>query len=278
MCLCSVHVVNIPLPCLFLHAGYYCPGDTSSLNVERRSGAKIRRSGQRRQFQIEATAQLSCPSLKTSTPGSTSVSSCFCISGYYWWSDEGRCEVCPPNTFCTEGRSFSCPSDSQAPEGSVQIADCVCKEGYYGENGGTCTLCGPNQFCQGGNSYSCPDNSASAGGAGACTCEEGFFGPEGGPCALCPAGSYCSGGASETCPSQGTSQPGSTSISDCSCPAGLYSLSAIADGGTCVQCEVMKSALSPMMFAHTRTHSRAHTRTHARAHTHTHTHTHTRTH
>ena len=101
-----------------------------------------------------------CPTGTTSPAGSTDISACVCVSGYYGPGGSSGCTECPINTASCSGTSFSCnvgfykradgtacdqcPANSTtAGTGSTSISSCTCNAGYYGNPGNSiaCVSC-----------------------------------------------------------------------------------------------------------------------------------------
>uniref|UniRef100_A0A383V6N3 Laminin EGF-like domain-containing protein n=1 Tax=Tetradesmus obliquus TaxID=3088 RepID=A0A383V6N3_TETOB len=180
---------------------------------------------------------VACPSGKTSDPGATDVSQCYCPAGTFG----STCQNCTANFYCpggsskaTEAPAIACgPNQSSAPGAKAQ-AECACAPGY---GGSSCAICGLGFFSAGGSRDPCSkcDFGTSTTQAGAtsksqCQCQPGY----GANCATCPAGTYQDGvplvnanGASlpcVACPGRKTSNPGASNVSQCFCPPGTFGL------------------------------------------------------
>ena len=120
-----------------------------------------------------------CPAASVSAAGSTSISQCSCLAGYYMAEADNTCR--------------RCPALSSTFAGSVGIAECKCIAGTYMDSSGTC--------------QSCPANTNSTWGsigADSCSCSAGYYGD---PMVGC-----------EACPHISTSKEGTTDITGCFCP------------------------------------------------------------
>ena len=123
-----------------------------------------------------------CPSSSVSAPGSTSMSQCSCLPGYYMAAAEHVCKLCP--------------ALSSSVVGSVSITECECVAGAFMNTNGIC--------------QSCPVNTNSAAGSigvESCKCSAGYYGDIGTAC--------------EACPHFSTSKEGATDITGCFCPKGF---------------------------------------------------------
>ncbi|EKX52888.1 hypothetical protein GUITHDRAFT_64694 [Guillardia theta CCMP2712] len=204
-----------------------------------------------------------CPVNSTSEVGSTSLSNCTCVGGYY--GSMGNCTMCPDN--------------SMSAGGSTVLTDCKCNAGYVWENTtSTCSACSRGTYrgendteclaCEAGKYSStegspecqmCPEHASSLAGSMEltdCICDAGYTGLNGSNCTACPAGQYkasngssqcapCSAGTynnatgatvcSGSCAETFTSPEGSSSEEACGCVPGLSPVN-----GTCTSCEAGK--------------------------------------
>ena len=164
-----------------------------------------------------------------------------CRQGFYDVLDgqPADCHKCPENTFQnTEGATSEeacqpCPDEnSVAPEGSPDVGSCICKAGYsYGDAGGT--VCAA---CAPGTYATLDDDGCQDCPAGTATPQEGSTSQS--DC-LCPAGSYGDVGEGEPChdcPANSTSSPpANRAASDCYCVDGF--VSDVPDHGVGPDCQ-----------------------------------------
>lgn len=199
---------NSYCPSNFVNQTIRCPNNTFSLpgassvsqcvcpaNAEVQSGAS--NCSCRTGFFMfpNATAPLNarwqcnlCPPNLTSPPGSTDISHCICIPGFFPTNPLVSlqvCSICPQNTHCPfRTRSpIPCPAGTLSNAGAVDICPIPCPPGF---------------FCPGNTSVlPCPPGSYSTGGAKeACTlCEGGYFCNTTLTHELCPGGFFCPPGS-----------------------------------------------------------------------------------
>ena len=138
---------------------------------------------------------------------------------------------CPADSYCPdENTVVNCPQDSFAVSGAVRIEDCKCRAGGYGV-GGNCSLCPVDFWCPEASSAPSPclADSSTNGEVAAddyedCECAPGRYRtPDLSECRICPENSYCYGqrASASPCPSNSSAPPGTTSIEECTCHAGM---------------------------------------------------------
>lgn len=194
---------------------------------------------------LDVASCLSCPSFSTSLEGSSNVSTCTCLAGFFsnpTPDDPGfECASCPFGTFSLVsggigiGSCLACPLHSTSlPSPSINRTVCKCGSGYYGiptlysaptapipDSG--CIACPAGTYGgKGTNNASCLDCGASgysAAGSEFCLCAAGYWGDP------------SSGVACEACQANATSLPNTTAQSGCNCAPGMYD-----SNGACVTC------------------------------------------
>ena len=205
---CVNCITNAYCPSNFVNQTIRCPNNTFSLpgassvrqcvcpaNAEVQSGA-TNCSCRMGFFMVpNASAPLnarwqcnSCPPNLISPPGSTDISHCICIPGFYPTNpliSLQVCSICPQNTHCPfRTRSpIPCPAGTLSNPGAVDTCPIPCPPGF---------------FCPGNTSVlPCPPGSYSTGGAKeACTlCEGGYFCNTTLMHELCPRGFFCPAGS-----------------------------------------------------------------------------------
>eukprot|EP00961_Rhodomonas_salina_P150266 2023633-Rhodomonas_salina.1 len=156
-----------------------------------------------------------CPVGSSSKRGSTQITNCTCIPGYY--RQNGDCTECPQSSYCLNEGIFSCPDETTSELKSSKLEQCYCKPGMYGGPGMMqCVVCEADHWCPGGTvNNQCPPQTSSPPGSDLktkCTCIAGYFGPAGFECEECTATFYCPGGAVDrlSCPDPADSPPGSS--------------------------------------------------------------------
>ena len=115
---------------------------------------------------------IECPVDSVSIPrrGSSRLTNCEYIKGYYYEPAVQHLLPCPPDYYCipTVG-SFPepCPPNSNSLELSWRPEDCICDSGtYYREDNFTeCILCPINHYCVDSELYPCPGNKVSEAGS-----------------------------------------------------------------------------------------------------------------
>jgi hypothetical protein len=185
-----------------------------------------------------------CPSGRTSPQGSRYAVECKCFNGTEYRGPDGECITCPSHTFCINEQIFYCPYRStHVVKNDLSFIGCVCENGYIltqntTDNQFQCDPCGIGAFCLGNVKTQCgPGQTTStdtASNSSACKCRSGFI-PQGLTCGACDSNSYCPDGISAIqCPLNRFSQLPRTTLSDCVCIDGYYSIYAtITD---CVVC------------------------------------------
>lgn len=178
-----------------------------------------------------------CQSNSVSTHTSPS---CSCIPGWFAWSVEGGCQLCPKGSLCFANQAHSCelvqagkPRDLSVGSGDV-FCPCSTAGQTFDEVLGMCVSCPANHYCpfpdlnmQPVDPYKvnmpvrCPDGSDSVAGASTiveCVCAERFFmSVAEQQCLLCVAGSYCADNRLTPCPPGTFSLDGATTDNMCEC-------------------------------------------------------------
>ena len=163
-------------------------------------------------------------------------------------------------TACFECSIVFAQGYTTANTGSWNVTDCQCNRGLFMNGSSGCAPCSSGEFKSDiGNKLcdTCPSNSSSLPGSAdrkSCECNPGFTGPDGGPCEICVAGKFkprkgwlacslCGAGKYSnvpgvslesqciSCPANSDSEPGSSSLSNCSCNMGFTGSS-----GNCSSC------------------------------------------
>lgn len=94
--------------------------------------------------------------------GSSSITHCLCIDGFYNSEDDTQCFECPIDSYCTNGTRFFCAADRWTFNQTRQddIDHCLCRPGSFEDIQGVCQTCPQNHYCIGDNTQSdCPANS-----------------------------------------------------------------------------------------------------------------------
>ena len=211
-----------------------------------------------------ATECSECPihTKGTSNEGTSSVTGCLCLPGYY---GRGPCAPCKPGTFkvvngssrclsCSFGKfsnvvaaisnqqcqecgantyslpnhsgCVNCPANSVSLPGGGSALNCTCARGHTGSDGQACVACGLGTYKQ-------------VNGTSACLrCAPGKYshveGAQSDVCQKCPANSFSSSNSSVclSCPANSISSILSALLTDCKCGLGYTG----PDGGACVAC------------------------------------------
>ena len=139
--------------------------------------------------------------------------------------------VCPADSYCPdENTVVNCPPDSFAITGAVSIEDCKCRAGGYGVRG-NCSVCPVDFWCPEASSapssclaYSSTNGEVAADDSEDCECAPGRYRtPDLSECRICPENTYCYGAQADAspCPANSSALPGTTSIEQCTCHAGM---------------------------------------------------------
>ena len=156
-----------------------------------------------------------CPPNLLSPIGSTSITQCICVAGYYPTNplvSMQECSICPLNTYCPfkSIAPVPCPPGTTSNNSLGAIAICT-------------TPCPPGFYCLGDTEIlPCPSGSYSTGGANSAqctTCEPGYFCNTTVTRVVCPQGFYCPSGTVTPIP----------------CPVTTYSL---GGASVCTTCEI----------------------------------------
>lgn len=171
-----------------------------------------------------------CGNKGISPPMSGRKEDCFCLPGYFL--GEVKCVECGSTSYCINSTQFDCPVGSIAfGFNSTRIEDCVCRDGFYVLENRTCVQCPAGTYCDTQFvKQDCPVAlTTSLPGSvqeSDCYCKPGYYGPSIGPCVECKADFFCPGGDEHfACPKGTHSQPQSSAVTQCLCPAGFFSTS-----------------------------------------------------
>ena len=202
---------------------------------------------------IGAVSSLTCANCTagqySTTSGAPNSSFCLnCTAGSYSTmvgaALSGTCLQCQAGSYSSvigAISSLTCtncmPGQYSGVTGAASIATCSnCTAGTYSTSSGatgpdTCSACPAGNYSASPRSTycpACPPNStspASSQGVAYCLCNAGFTGDartgQSNPCSVCAANSYCPGGGynlTTVCPNSTYSWPGSSLLSQCSCP------------------------------------------------------------
>ena len=109
-----------------------------------------------------------------------------CTIAHVFSTDDGTCEICPPNSYCHGKFMFNCPGNQISNAGSQFNTDCKCRPGHHGKNGESCSICPADSFCLGGEYTSaCRQNYKSDIGSNSsinCICPESWYLSSSGDC------------------------------------------------------------------------------------------------
>lgn len=158
-----------------------------------------------------------CPPNLLSPIGSTSITQCICVAGYYPTNplvSMQECSICPLNTYCPfeSIAPVPCPPGTTSNNSLGAIAACT-------------TPCPPGFYCPGDTQIlPCPLGTYSTGGAQtACTtCEGGYFCNTTVKHILCPQGFYCQTGTVNPIPCASTTYSNVGASVCTNCEVGYY--------------------------------------------------------
>ncbi len=219
---------------------------------------------------VQSSTCINCPLYSTSPTGSTTITSCTCISNSQKveinslnftceplsctagsTGSPGICSLCPIGTYKTVSGSAACDrcvaGKFSAATGASTAGTCQdCAIGKFSAEiaASVCTNCAAGSYAALTGSLectSCPRNSSSPSGSSAltaCQCNAGFSGANGGTCSACGAGSYKATVGSVACTLCGanTYSTSNASISATSCLACPGNSTSVAGSSVC-QCK-----------------------------------------
>lgn len=103
-------------------------------------------------------------SRQVSSAGSSSLTQCLCIDGWYNSADDKVCYECPIDSYCNAGNRNLCDADRWTFNQTRQDEPehCLCRPGTFQDDTQSCTACLVNNYCIGDNTIQeCPSHSVS---------------------------------------------------------------------------------------------------------------------
>ncbi|CAE7241672.1 UVR8 [Symbiodinium sp. CCMP2592] len=197
-------------------------------------------------------APQSCPAASEAPRGSSQLSQCECLPGYYRTPESSRCTSCPYGSTTLEAGATSlaaciCQPNfvNMEPENPDNVSVCECGPGFgFDRQTGVCSPCEQGSYKEtAGNALcsGCPVDKSTLEEASRsiqdCLCRPGSFSvssnQSGGDCSTCHPGSYCNGtGIAFECQEGANSTAGARSPDECICRAGHFQR-----GSSCELCQ-----------------------------------------